>query len=50
MKRGAVLGIRRTPTDVERGGCSGGGRRNHRVGRRVKPRKRGSFASLRPFG
>ena len=26
------------------------GRRNHRGGRRVKPRKRGSFASLRPSG
>ena len=22
MNRGAVLGIRRTPTDVERGGCA----------------------------
>ena len=25
MNRGAVLGIRRTPTDVERGGCAAGG-------------------------
>ena len=32
MNRGAVLGIRRTPTDVERGGMRGVGRRNHRGG------------------
>ena len=31
-------------------GMRGLGRRNHRGGRRVNPRKRGSFASLRPSG
>ena len=46
MNRGAV----RHSAHAERRrarGMRGLGRRNHRGGRRVKPRKRGSFASIR---